>query len=521
VSGWFAAGVTRRQILGRLLALGFTLPSASTLLAGCNGGAGSSGGSTKSKVSIGIVQEPTSLDPTIDPTASISLLLRDNVYEGLVRLTPDLRIVPALAKSWDVSPEGTTFTFHIQTGVKFHDGTPLTAQDVKWSWDRARDPNKKPSNPHSDYFGPVQSIDVSDDHTVKVTLSAYSDNWLFHMAAGSASIMSQRSAANNTTSPVGTGPFRFLAWNKGASLTLNRNNAYWGHTARLTEVLFKFITDANAMNNALKAGDIDAIGQVGGPEQVASFKSDSRFRVLEGAPVGKLIVAMNNSKPPLSDVRVRRAISATIDRKAWIDAIQAGYAVPIGSHAVPNAGEPYYLDETQLNRYDPVRAKQLLQQAGYGGGLTLRLAQIPFPYAIRGSDILLSELKDVGISLKVEPMEFPRWLADVFKPGGPQDYDLTIINHAEERDIANYGNPHYYWHYDNRQVTQWLGLADSESAQAKRKNIYGQVQKQLAEDAANAFVMSPQTLAVPSVKLKNYPVASLSSSLFLRDTYFS
>jgi peptide/nickel transport system substrate-binding protein len=116
-------------------------------------------------------------------------------------------------------------------------------------------------------------------------------------------------------------------------------------------------------------------------------------------------------------------------------------------------------------------------------------------------------------------MPFARWLKQVFSP--PQDYDLTIINHAEERDIGNYANPKYYWHYNNSQVTQWLAQADAEPDSAKRKALYAQVQKQLATDAANAFVMSPKTLAVVAAKLQGYPVVSLSSPLFLRDTHFS
>jgi peptide/nickel transport system substrate-binding protein len=115
-------------------------------------------------------------------------------------------------------------------------------------------------------------------------------------------------------------------------------------------------------------------------------------------------------------------------------------------------------------------------------------------------------------------MTFAGWLQQVFTA---QDFDLTIINHAEERDIGNYANPKYYWHYDNAQVTQWLGQADAEPDSAKRKALYAQVQQQLAVDAANAFVMSPKTLAVVAAKLQGYPVVSLSSPLFLRDTHFS
>jgi peptide/nickel transport system substrate-binding protein len=526
---WLSGTLSRRQALGRLLALGLTVPSASAFLAACSSGTGGGGQgqgqtSTKPSASIGIVQEPTSLDPTAQATASISLLLRDNVYEGLVRLSPDLKVVPGLAASWEVSSDGRTFTFHLASGVKWHDGSSFSAQDVKFSWDRAMSTATNPVNPHSDYWAPVQSVEVAGDTTVKVNLKQYSDNWLFHMTSGAASIVSSKTAAQNATSPVGTGPFKFSAWNKGATVSLARNDAYWGTKALLKNVVFKFITDANAMNNALKAGDIDAIGQVGGPEQVGAFKSDSRFKVLEGPPVGKIIVAINNASVILKNARMRRAISLAIRRQSWIDGILSGYGVPIGSHAVPNNGEPYYVDETSVNPFDSTMAKQLLSQALAEIGLSrvpsLRLAVISdFPYAVRGADILASQLADIGIRIQSEQMPFPRWLQQVFS--GPQDYDLTIINHAEERDIGNYANPKYYWHYSNASVTQWLAQADAEPDATKRKNLYGQVQKQLATDAANVFVMSPKTLAVVSAKLQSYPVVSLSSPLFLRDTRFS
>jgi peptide/nickel transport system substrate-binding protein len=343
------------------------------------------------------------------------------------------------------------------------------------------------------------------------------------MTSGAASVVSSKTVAQNATAPVGTGPFKFAARNQGASLSLVRNDAYWGTKALLKNVTFKFITDANAMNNALKAGDIDAIGQVGGYEQVGTFKTDSRFKVLEGPPVGKIIVAINNSAKVLSNQKMRLAISLAINRQSWIQAILFGYGVPIGSHAAPNNGEPYYVDETGVNPSSSSMARQMLSQALSELGLTLpptlRVAVISdFPYAVTGSQVLASQLQAIGVRLTANQMTFAGWLQQVFTA---QDFDLTIINHAEERDIGNYANPKYYWHYDNAQVTQWLGQADAEPDSAKRKALYAQVQQQLAMDAANAFVMSPKTLAVVAAKLQGYPVVSLSSPLFLRDTHFS
>jgi len=475
--------------------------------------------STKPKMIVGLVQEPTSLDPTADATASIATTLLDNLYQGLVRVDGAGKILPSLAKSWDVSPDGTAITFNLNSGIKWHDGAPFTAQDVKFAYERAASADTKPPNPHRDYWAPVSKVDAVDDNTVKITLSSYSDNWLFHMAAGSACIVSSKTADNNKTNPIGTGPFKFGAWNRGASLTLKRNDEYWGQKAKLSDVEFRFISDADAMNNALKAGDIDAIGQVGGPEQIKQFEQDKNFAVIKGAAAGKLQVSMNNTGGPLADKKVRQALYAAIDRKAWIDGIAAGYGEPIGSHATPNDGEPYYADMTRVNTFDVTKAKRLLEEAGQSG-LKLRLAQISaFPYAVRGTDILTSQFAAIGVSLDVQPMEFPRWLQEVFL--NKQDYDLTIILHVEERDIGNYSNPKYYWHYDNAQVAGWLKEADAQPDAAKRKDLYTKIQQQLADDAANLWIYAPNQLAVLKANLKGYQIQGISPSLFLGDAYFA
>jgi peptide/nickel transport system substrate-binding protein len=517
---------TRRQLLRGLGAasLGLPLLAGPLLATACTPGTAApaaslpSGAGIRLRVVVGIIQEPTSLDPTADATNAISVCLRDNVYEGLVRLDGSGKLVGQLAKSWEQAPDGKAVTFHLQDGVKWHDGSPFSAEDVKFSWERAADPKAKPVNPHREYRDPVQVVDIVEPGTVRVRLKAPSDNWLFHMTAGSASIVSSKSVGANATNPVGTGPFRFASWNRGATLALARDDAYWGKKAVLANVDFRFISDAQAMNNGLKAGDLDAIGQVGGPEQLVDFEQDPRFTIVKGAPAGKLMVAVNNTRGPLADKRVRQALYMAIDRRAWIDGIAAGYGVPIGSHASPNDGEPYYADMTSVNPYDPSKAKELLQQAGHTN-LTLRLAQIPYPYAIRGTDILTSQLKAIGVSLTVEPMEFARWLQQVF--GGAQDYDLTIINHTEERDVANYANAQYYWHYNNPQVADWLKQSDAEPDDSTRKNLYRQIQQQLADDAANLWVYAPNQLQVLKRGLQNLQVQGIAPSLYLGEATFS
>ena len=508
-----------------LLAVALALTLASTA---CASGSSSSGqtGTTKSSLVIGVFQEPTTLDITAAATAAIAVALRDNVYEGLVRTGEKGEILPQLARSWDISSDHLTYTFHLAENAKWHDGSPFTAQDVKFTLERAQ---TDPKQPHPDYFAPIQSVQVVDDHTVKVNLKRYSDNWLFHMGQGSAAIVPRSThlvatnppATNLAAQPIGTGPFKFKQWNHGDSLVLVRNDGYWGAKPRLQQVTFKYFSDANAINNALKSGDIDVIGAVQAPEQLTEFKNDSRFKVVQGAPSGKIIVGMNNGtgNPALRVAAVRQALSYAIDRKAFIDGVESGYAVPIGSHAVPNASEPYYVDTTKVYSRDVAKAKQLLEQAGYGSNLTLRLDLVSeFPYAQRSGQILISELQDVGVKVQVQTEGFAQWLQRDFLGG---DYDLTIINHVEPRDIGNYGNPNYYWHYNNPQVQQWLAQADAEPNASTRNDLYAKVQRQLATDAVNLFLMSPDSLAVRKNNLQGYPQSLVSPAIFVGGAYFS
>jgi peptide/nickel transport system substrate-binding protein len=231
-----------------------------------------------------------------------------------------------------------------------------------------------------------------------------------------------------------------------------------------------------------------------------------------------VMVSINETNSPLNDKRVRQALYAAIDRQAWIDGYFAGLAEPIGSHASPNDGEPYYADMTSVNTYDPARAKQLLEAAGVTN-LKLRIAQIGFPIYTRLTEIFVSQLQSIGVSLDVQPMEFPRWLQQVFS--NAQDYDLTIINHVEERDIGNYANPKYYWHYDNPDVASQLKQADAEPDQTKRNTLYKAIQQTLAEEAANLWVASGTNYGILRKGLQGYQVPGISPSLYMAEAYFA
>ena len=314
----------------------------------------------KMDATIGMQLEPPNLDPTGGAAAAIDEVVYANVFEGLTRFGADGAILPALAKSWEISDDGLTYTFMLNEGVKFHDGTDFDAEDVKFSLDRAR--ADESTNAQKALFADIASVDVVDPATVKVTLSKPNGSFLFNMAWGDAVIVAPESAADNAAKPVGTGPFSLTEWVKGDRVELGRYDGYWGNPVKLDKVTFKFISDPTAAFAAMMAGDIDAYPTFPAPENLVQFESDPRFEVIIGSSEGETILAMNNKQAPLDNIKIRQAVVHAIDRQAIIDGAMFGYGTPIGTHFAPH--NPAYVDLTGQSAYDPEKSKALLAEAG-------------------------------------------------------------------------------------------------------------------------------------------------------------
>jgi peptide/nickel transport system substrate-binding protein len=205
---------------------------------------------------IGIPLEPPHLDPTAGAAAAIDEVLYANVFEGLTRIGPSGEVLPALAESWDISEDGTVYTFRLRSGVKFHDGSDFDAEDVKFSLDRARAEDSV--NAQKILFEAIDSVEAVDPATVKITLKHPQGAFLYNMGWGDAVIVAPESADTNKEKPIGTGPFRFENWAKGASIKLARADSYWGEPAYLDKVEFRIVPDAAAAVPALLSGDVQA-----------------------------------------------------------------------------------------------------------------------------------------------------------------------------------------------------------------------------------------------------------------------
>ena len=445
-------------------------------------------------ITLGMVLEPPNLDPTAGAAAAIDEVVYANIFEGLTRFGPDGAVLPALAQSWDVSEDGKIYTFHLRTGVTFHDGTTFDAEDVKFTLDRARAEDS--ANAQKALFAGIDTVEVIDPATVTVTLKDADGNFPFNMAWGDAVIVAPESVADAATKPVGTGPFRFDEWAQGDHITISRHDGYWGTPVALSKATFRIISDPTAAFAAMMAGDVDAFPNFPAPETLAQFATDPRFKVIVGSTEGETILAMNNRKPPLDNVKVREAIAHAINRQDIIDGAMFGYGTPIGTHFAPH--NPDYVDLTGLSAYDPEKSKVLLSEAGISN-LKLRLALPPPTYARRGGEIIAAELAAVGIQTEITNLEWAQWLEQVFKG---HDFDLTIVSHTEPMDINIYARPDYYFGYGKPDFVALMETLTKTTDPAARSDLLKQAQAMIAKDYVNAYLFQLAKTGVANAKIE-------------------
>ena len=450
----------------------------------------------KSTMVLGMTLEPPGLDPTAGAASAIAEVVHYNILETLTKINPDGSVSPLLAERWEVSPDLRTITFYLRKGVKFSNGEPFNAQAVRFSFTRAA--GDKSTNKDKRTFAAMESVSAVDEHTVVIINKEPDPDFLFYMGQATAAIVEPKSADGNNTKPVGTGPYELDNWAKGSSITLKAWPGFRNASAiRIKRATFRFISDPAAQVAAVLAGDVDAFPRVA-PRGASQFKANPRLQTLITGSRAKTVLAINNARKPLNDVRVRRAISMAIDRKAVIAGAADGYGVPIGSHYVP--GAPGYVDTTGINPYDPEKAKALLKEAGVTTPLELSLVLPPPSYARQGGEVIVAQLAKIGITAKVQSVEWAQWLSNTF--GGPKNYDLTIISHVEPFDLGNIAKPDYYWGYQNPKFNELYTRIKNTPTAAERNKLLGDLQKLLANDAVLAWLFQPQGVTVANKRVQ-------------------
>ena len=438
---------------------------------------------------VGVQLEPPNLDPASGAAAAIDEIVYANVFEGLTRIREDGTPAPALAQSWTASEDGLVYEFVLRRNVRFHDGTAFDADDVVFTLERARAPNS--SNAQRPIAELIDSVAALAQDRVRVALKEPLADLPVYLGWGDFVIVAPESAGTNAVNPVGTGPFRFQRWRKGASLTLIRNEDYWGARSALDQIDFIFIPDPTAAFAALMAGDVDGFPAYPAPENLRALARDARFNIVYGTGEGEMILAVNNARPPFDDIRVRRALNHAIDKQAVIDAALFGYGTPIGSHFPPH--HPSYADLSGRYPYDPARARALLAEAGLADGFSTTLALPPPSYARRSGEVVAAQLEAVGIRVAIRNVEWAQWLDQVF---ANKAYDLTIVAHTEPLDIDIYAREDYYFQYRNETFNAVIAELRRAGDPARRDALYRRAQEILAEDAVNVFLAQGPKIGV-------------------------
>jgi peptide/nickel transport system substrate-binding protein len=434
--------------------------------------------------------EPPGLDLTATPASATAAVVFYNIQEALVKVDRHGKLVPWLAERWHTS-DNRNYTFFLKKGVRFHNGRELKAADVKYVFERAMNPETK--HPYLRDYDALGDIIVKDDYTVTFALKSVNANFLHNLARQGSVIYPRETVETMKSAPVGTGPFRFEDWVRGDRIVLGRNPEY--HVKglpRLERVTFRFITDPNAVLAALKAGDIDVSFFGLGPEHVQDLQKDARFQVIIGDTTNDVILSMNNSRKPYSDVRVRRAMTYGINKSDVLKGAMFGLGRILGTNVDPL--NPYYVDMSKAMPYDPARARRLLAEAGYASGFDTVLKVSPqYEYTVRSGQVVAENLKKIGVNVRIEQIEWGQWLSRVFREA---DYDLTIIGHAEAWDIKNYANPKYYFRYDSPRFRELFAKSEVTLDDAARRDLFVQMQKLMVEDAPVVWLFMHPRLAV-------------------------
>ncbi|HLJ59982.1 MAG TPA: ABC transporter substrate-binding protein [bacterium] len=429
----------------------------------------------------GLSTEPPDLDPHVNSGSSAGNV-KAAVYQGLVRYGHGGVIEPALAEHWGLVGQ-TQYVFHLRPGVKFHNGDPLTAADVKFSMDRILDP--KTGSALRSSLKAIKSVEVVDPMTVKIVLSEPFAPLLAYLAEPYGAIVDAKfvqGGANLRSVMMGTGPFKFVSWDPGQRIRLVRNDAYWeSGKPYLDGINFVPLADAQTRLTALRAGDImmmDFVPQ----EQMNAIARDTQLKLYADVGIFMCII-FNPQRKPYDDVRVRQAISYAIDRNAVVKTIFDGRGTPITGDVIPNNWWSHDAKADGMYTYQPDKARQLLKEAGYGDGLKITiLAPITYSLHTRTAQVLQAQLAKVGIQAQ---LDLPEW-AVVLNRHNQGDFAIEVrglsasVNDPDFLSLFYESDSTFYPKqvgFKDAQLDQWLDQARALGNQAIRKQLYAKIEE--------------------------------------------
>ncbi len=465
-------------------------------------------------------QDAVSLDPH-DIEDGLSVNNTSNVFDTLVRFKADsTQVEPSLAESWTVSPDGLVWTFKLRKGIRFHDGTPFNAEAVKFNYDRqvdAKNPYHNGTFPYADFtFQNVKSVDVVDGSTVRFTLSAPYAPFIANQAMFSTGIVSptavKKYGKDFFKHPVGTGPFKFVEWVKGDHATYEANKTYWAGRPCVDRLIVRGVPDNTVRVLELEKGTAHIIDQVN-PQDYERIRGNPNLELFTAPGLNVGYIAMNTTKEPFNDVRIRRAVNYAIDRQAITKAFYAGVGAPAKNPMPPTIWG--YNDAVKPYEHNVAKAKQLIAEAGYpnGFGAELWWPNRARPYLTQPQKIaeaFQQQLAEAGIRVKLVTFEWGTYLKKTAAGehqmmilgwtgdnGDPDNFIYVLL----DKDNIGKSNRAYY---KNETTHQLLIKAQQVADQAGRANLYRQVQQILHDDAPWAPFVHAARVSANRKAVTNY-----------------
>lgn len=507
----------------KLLALFLALVMVGAVLPGCGDGSKDPGGQGNNgktgepvkggEITVGIAQD---LDDSLDPHQTVAAGTREvlfNIFEGLVKPNSDGEMIPAVAEKYTLSEDGTTYTFTLREGVKFHNGQTVTAEDVVYSINRCAAVPEGQEKPLVAAFSAVKSVEALDEKTVAVTIAQRDLEFISYMTAA----IIPADYENQDTAPVGTGPFKFVSRTPQQDFVMERFEDYWGAPAWLDKVTYKICENADALVMNLNGGSIDLCAHL---TSAQASQLNQNFQVLEGTMNLVQAIYLNNQAKPFDNQLVRQALCYAIDRQGIMDMVADGHGTAVGSSIYP-AFTKYFLPEL-VDKYphDVAKAKELLAQAGYPDGFDMTIS-VPNNYQphMDTAEVVAEQLREAGINVTIQPVEWSTWLDTIYNG---RQFQATVVGVDAanmtaramlERFTSDYGKN--FINYNNPAYDTLFQQAINAQDEATQTDLYKQMESMLADTAANVYIQDLCDLVAMRQDLgglKFYPIYVLDLS---------
>lgn len=422
-------------------------------------------------------------------TASTARVLQ-NVHSAVLTVDKDFNVIPALAESFSQSDDGLTYTFKLRAGVKFHNGTTMTSKDVKYSFERCKNPETGSVN--GPVFSAVSSIGTPDDLTVIVTLSQINAPFISRLAEnGAGVVMPEGSGDTQGTHPTGAGPFKFVRREFGNEVELERFDDYWEGPAYLDKIIAREITEPTVRLTGLRTGELHMINDIPA-DRMAEIKADDKFQVVTWFPLNWDFINFNHDFEPFKDPKVRMALDLMIDKEVLLQGALWGEGKTTASPSYPTSSS--FNHDLKQRPQDIAKGKALLAEAGYGPGDLKVVFKVTtnYPYHVEAAQIMLEWFREGGVDMTIEQLTWSDWLGQVWVD---KDFQISMMNFFTlwEPDFLYYSLWNSTGAFNYRKINDPVLDELTEKARvtvdpAARADVYKAVQQRVFDETHDVYL---------------------------------